>query len=80
MSGLMSSSCLMRNRKHALGQIDFLFICDTIKGNESLVENFNSYFVTPLSYNFQMLMHTLLQLYQSYEGFDNVKNNMKQRN
>ena len=28
-------------------------ICDTIKGNESLVENF--YFLTPLSQNFKML-------------------------
>ena len=30
-------------------------ICDTIKGNESLVENFNSYFLAPLSHNFIML-------------------------
>ena len=28
-------------------------ICDMIKGNESLVENF--YFLTPLSYHFKML-------------------------
>ena len=26
-----------------------LSICDTIKGNESLVEKFNFYFLTPLS-------------------------------
>ena len=26
-----------------------------IKGNESLVENFNSNFLTPLSHNFKML-------------------------
>ena len=26
-----------------------------IKRNESLVENFNFYFLTPLSYNFKML-------------------------
>ena len=30
-------------------------ICDMIKGNESLVENFNFYFLTPLSHNFKML-------------------------
>ena len=30
-------------------------ICDMIKGNESLVENFNSYFLAPFSYNFNML-------------------------
>ena len=30
-------------------------ICDMIKGNESLVENFNFNFLTPLSYNFKML-------------------------
>ena len=30
-------------------------ICDMMKGNESLVENFNSYFLAPLSHNFNML-------------------------
>ena len=30
-------------------------LCDMIKGNESLVENFKSYFLTPLSHNFKML-------------------------
>ena len=30
-------------------------ICDTIEGNESLVENFNFYFLTPLSKNLKML-------------------------
>ena len=30
-------------------------ICDTIKGNESLVENVNFYFLTPLSQKFKML-------------------------
>ena len=30
-------------------------ICDTIKGNESLVENFNFNFLTPLSENLEML-------------------------
>ena len=30
-------------------------ICDTIEGNESLVENFNFNFLTPLSKNFKML-------------------------
>ena len=50
---------------------------------ESLVENF--YFLTPLSHNFKMLHFdkTPLQLdiwIQSYEGFVNAKNNIKQRN
>ena len=49
-----------------------------IKGNESLVENFNSYFLTPLSHNFNML-HCDPWL-QSYEDFVNAKNNKKQRN
>ena len=31
-----------------------MIICDMIKGNESLVENFNSYFLAPLSHNFNM--------------------------
>ena len=30
-------------------------ICDTIKGNESLVENSNFYFLTPLSHNLKIL-------------------------
>ena len=30
-------------------------ICDMIKGNESLVENFNLYFLTPLSHTLKML-------------------------
>ena len=30
-------------------------ICDMIKGTESLVENLNSHFLTPLSHNFNML-------------------------
>ena len=35
--------------------LDFcVIICDMIKGNESLIENFNSYFLTPLSHNFKM--------------------------
>ena len=32
-----------------------LDICDMIKGNEPLVENFNSYFLAPLPHNFNML-------------------------
>ena len=32
-----------------------IHICDMIKGNESLVENFNSYFLAPLSHNSHML-------------------------
>ena len=35
--------------------ICLFFICDIIKGNESLVENFNFNFLTPLSHNFKML-------------------------
>ena len=31
------------------------YICDMIKGNESLVENFNSFFLAPLSQNCNML-------------------------
>ena len=31
------------------------FICDMIKGNESLVKNFNFYFLTLLSHNFKLL-------------------------
>ena len=30
-------------------------ICDMIKGNESLVKNFNFNFLTPLSHKFKML-------------------------
>ena len=33
---------------------DCVAICDTSKGNESLVENFNFYFFTPLSQNLEM--------------------------
>ena len=56
-----------------------------IKGNESLVENFSSYFLTPLSQTLAMLHVDAnpLQLdvwLQSYEEFDNAKNNIKQRN
>ena len=32
-----------------------LVICDMIKGNESLVDNFKFYFLTPHSCNFKML-------------------------
>ena len=61
-----------------------IHICDMIKGNESLVENFNFYFLTPLSHHLKMLHFDAnpLQLdiwLQSYEGFDNAKNNMKQK-
>ena len=31
-----------------------IFICDMIKGNVSLVENSNFYFLTPLSQNIKM--------------------------
>ena len=58
-------------------------ICDMIKGNES--QNFNFYFLTPLFQNSKMLHFdaNLLQLdiwLQNYDGFDNAKDNMKQRN
>ena len=33
----------------------FTIICDTIKGNESLVENFNFYFLTPPFHTFKLL-------------------------
>ena len=56
-----------------------------IKGNESLVENFNFILLTPLYHIFKMLYFdaTPLQLdiwLQNYEGFVNAKNNIKQRN
>ena len=59
-----------------------------IKGNESLVENFNFYFLPPLYHTFKMLkcfilLQTPLQLdnwLQSYDEFVNAKNNIKQRN
>ena len=42
---------LLFYRKHKA----YVYICDMVKGNESLVENFNFYFLTPLSHNFKML-------------------------
>ena len=57
-----------------------------IKGNDSLVENFNSHFLTPLSHNFKMLHVdakpiTIRYLVAcSYEEFVNAKNNIEQRN
>ena len=57
----------VRTGRDVLGQIDSLKgvincqqklldrACDMIKGNESLVENFNFYFLTPLSHHFKML-------------------------
>ena len=50
---------------------------DMIKGNESLVENFNFNFLTPLYHNLKMLhfdANPIIQLdiwLQSYEGFVN---------
>ena len=41
--------------KVRVGQTGSTIVCDMIKGNESLVENFNSYFLAPLSHNFNML-------------------------
>ena len=60
-------------------------ICDMIKGNESLVENFNSYFLAPLSHNFYMLHFDpnpeRLDIWlQSYDKFVKAKNIIKQRN
>ena len=57
-------------------------ICDTIKGNESLVDLsifLHHFLKTSKCF---ILMQTLLQLdiwLQSYDGFDDAKNNMKQR-
>ena len=55
-----------------------------IKGNESLVENFNSHFLTPLSQNFNMLHFDANSItigyLEGYEEFVNAKNNIKQRN
>ena len=39
----------------ALSVTIVLLICDMIKGNESLVENVNFYFLAPLSHNCNML-------------------------
>ena len=56
------------------------------QGNESLVENFNSYFLAPLSHNFNMLHFDPIPItigyiwLQSYEELANAKNNIKQRN
>ena len=46
---------IMRFSCPATCQLEIIDKCDTIKGNESLVENFNFYFLTPLSQNFKML-------------------------
>ena len=57
-----------------------------IKGNESLVENVNFNFLTPLSHNFKMLHFDAKPIQIGYlvtefdEGFDNAKNNIQQRN
>ena len=56
--------------------------CDMIKGNESLIENFNSYFLAPLSLlTFNMLSFdpnpiTIDIWLQSCEEFVNDKNNI----
>ena len=56
-----------------VGDVDYsqllLHICDMIKGNQSLVENLNFYFLTPLSHSFKTL--------QSYERFVNAKKQYK---
>ena len=55
--------------------------CDIIKGNESLVENFNFNFFLHhflITSKCPILTQTPLQLniwLQSYEGFDNARNN-----
>ena len=57
-------------------------ICDTIEGNESLVDNFNSYFLTPLSHitpKCFILKQTPLQLDIWLQHW-HAKNNIKQRN
>ena len=49
-------------------------ICDMIKGNESLVENFNSYFLAPLSHNCNML-HFLSKPHNNWiSGYRVMKN------
>ena len=75
---LVLNQFLEKNSIRTLNIPTFGISC-TIKGNESLVEIFNFYFLTPLSQNFKMLcilMSTPLQLdiwLQSYEGFDTKK-------
>ena len=46
------------------------YICDMIKGNESLVENFNSYFLASLSHNFNNWI-------SGYRVMKNLLNNIK---
>ena len=55
-----------------------------IKGNESLVEKINFYFLTPLSHNFKMLHFdanpiTIRCPVTDYEGFYNAKNTYSSR-
>ena len=57
-----------------------------IKRNESLVDNFNFYFLTPLYHDFKMLHFDANPITIEYlvtefnERFVNAKNNIKQRN
>ena len=53
---------------------NLLLICDMIKGNESLVENFNSYFLTPLPHNFNMLHFDANPHYNWISGYSVIKN------
>ena len=55
-------------------------ICDMIKGNESLVENFNFNFLHQFIITLKCFILVGLQLYiwlQSYEAFVNAKHNIK---
>ena len=49
----MNTKCFIRKNNKAV--IVEKHICDMIKGNESLVENYNFYFLTPLFQNLKML-------------------------
>ena len=52
-----------------------------IKGNESLVENFNSYFLTPLSHKFHKLHFDANPIKIGYLVTElNAENSMKQKN
>ena len=56
-------------------------ICDTIRGNESLVEKFQFLFFYILSHNFKMLHFNANSIkigYKSYEEFVDDNNNIKQ--
>ena len=51
----------------------FCLTYDIIKGNESLVEHFNSFFLTPLSHNFKMLYFDANLITIGYNGYRVMK-------